>query len=87
MRSLTVTLPDDMVEAIEARVAAGEYASASELVREELGGPIAGDVELDDWLRDVVVPRHLARAADPSPLIPVEDVLGRVQGRFAAKYR
>ena len=38
-RQLTVTLPEEVVRAVEARVAAGEYASASEVVLDGLMQP------------------------------------------------
>ena len=57
MRSLTVTLPDDLVQAIEAKVAAGEYASESEVVQDGLASLLEFDQELEAWLRDEVVPR------------------------------
>ena len=83
MRSLTVTLPDDIVENIEARVAAGEYASESDLVREGLDSFLADDPELEDWLRNVVVPSCEQMRADPSIAKPIEGVLERIQHRFA----
>ena len=89
MRSLTITLPDDIVEDIEARVAAGDYASESDLVRialEAFPAP-AQDPAVETWLRDVVVPRCRERAAHPTPLVPAEEIVDRIQRRFAAKHR
>ena len=87
MRSLTVTLPDDLVAAIEARVAAGDYASESDVVQNGLEGLLADDPAVEDWLRDEVVARCLMRAAGPSASIPAEEVLARVQARYTAKHR
>ena len=87
MRSLTVTLPDDFVEEIEARVANGDYASESDLVRDGVESILADDPSLDGWLRDVVVPRCRERATDPGVLIPAEEIVDRIQRRFAARER
>ena len=87
MRSLTVTLRDDLVQAIEAKVAAGEYASESEIIQDGLASLLEVDQDLDAWLRDEVVPGCRNRAADPSTLVPAEEVLDRVQRRFAAKHQ
>lgn len=87
MRSLTVTLPDDIVQAIEARVAAGEYASESDLVRDGLEGFLGDDAAVESWLRDEIVARCRRRASDPSPSIPVEDVMDRIGRRSAAGHR
>lgn len=87
MRSITVTLPDDIVLAIEARVDAGEYASESDLVREGLEGFLNDDAAVESWLRDEIVARCRRRASDPSPLIPVEDVMDRMGHRSAAGHR
>ena len=81
--SLTVTLPDDIVRDIEARVAAGEDASESNLVRDGLESFLADDQDLEDWLSDVVVPRCEDTAPRSSTASPIEGVLERVQRRFA----
>ncbi len=87
MRSLTVTLPDDIVQAIEAKVAAGEYASESDVVQDGLEDLLADDPALENWLRDEVVARCRKAATDPSSVIPAEDILDRIQRRFAAGRR
>ncbi len=87
MRKLTVTLPDDLVQAIEVRVAAGDYASESDLVRDGLEGFLADDPAVDDWLRTEVAARYRKRAVDPVRLTPAEKVVEGVRNRFAAKQR
>lgn len=87
MRSLTVTLPDHLVDAIEAKVAAGEYGSQSEVVQDALENFHAEDPSIESWLRDVVVPRCREHAAHPASLIPAEEVVDRVQRRYATRSR
>ena len=81
MRSLTVTLPDDLVEQIEARVAAGEYASASELVRDSLGWSAEPPFDLDEHEVARIRASFDAIQADPSRTIPIEQVIDRVRRR------
>ncbi len=85
MRRRTVTLPTGLVEAIEARVAGGEYSSKSDVVQDGLEHFLADDSTLESWLKDVIVPRCRNRAAHPSTLIEAEEILDRVKRRSAAK--
>ena len=57
-RSITVTLPADLVDALHARVEAGEYASESEVVRDGLRALPARDLAIEIWLREKVVPEY-----------------------------
>ena len=81
MRSLTVTLPDDMVDEIEARVAAGEFASASELVRASLDRPAGPDFALADGQMAEIRASCDEMAADPSLGIPASEIMDRVRRR------
>jgi putative addiction module CopG family antidote len=53
---LSITLPADMAETIEAKVASGEYATESEVIRDRLRVLIARDRAVEHWLRDQVAP-------------------------------
>lgn len=69
---LSVTLPNEMAAAVKAKVACGEYASESEVVREGLRALIERDRAIETWLREQVVPaaieleRNPARALTPA---------------------
>jgi len=65
-RSITVSLPEDMAELIEKKVASGEFADESEVVAEGLRYLADHDAEIEQWLRDEVVPALRAHDADPS---------------------
>ncbi|KAA5599178.1 ribbon-helix-helix domain-containing protein [Blastochloris sulfoviridis] len=92
-RQLTVTLPEEVVRAVEARVAAGEYASASEVVLDGLMQldpfademPPIPDEEVERWLREEVVPTCQAYLADPSRAIPAEEVFDGLERRYLAR--
>ncbi len=55
-QQLSITLPIDMADMVKAKVAAGEYASESEVIRDGVRILAARDRALEGWLRDQVVP-------------------------------
>ena len=82
MRSVTITLSDDMARAIDAKIVAGEFATASDILREGLETLLAGDATLEGWLRSDIVASCREMAADPSRGIPIDDVVSRIEGRM-----
>ncbi len=54
-KQLSITLPTDMATAIKERVAAGAYASESEVIRDGLRALFARDEAMETWLRTEVV--------------------------------
>jgi len=54
-RSLSVTLPDEMVRMVEAKVASGEYASESEVVRDGLNALASRATDAKAWLQEEIV--------------------------------
>lgn len=73
-RQLSITLPNEMADIVRAKVASGEYASESEVIREGLRALSARERALDDWLRQQALPAYDAYRADPSRGIALEDV-------------
>ena len=73
-RQLSITLPNEMAAQVQAKVASGEYASESEVIREGLRALGARERALDDWLRQQAIPAYDAYRADPSRGIALEDV-------------
>ena len=81
MRSLIVSLPDDLIQVIEAKVAAGEYPSDSDLVREGIETLLDVGFTLDE---DPIADIRASCAemdADPSLAISSDDILNRVRRR------
>ena len=83
-QQFSVTLPHDMADTVEQKVASGAYASVSEVVRAGLRALIERDAAVERWLRDEVVPSHAAHLANPADAAPAEDILARIKARRAA---
>jgi putative addiction module CopG family antidote len=80
-RQLSITLPNDMADALRERVRSGEYASESEVIREGLRALFARDQAVEAWLRDEVVAAYDAVVSDPSRAVTGQ----RVRARLAAQ--
>jgi putative addiction module CopG family antidote len=76
-----ITLPKELAEQIERKVASGAYASVSELVREGIELLLDRDTPLERWLREDVVRSYDAFEADPSRGIPIDEVMPRLRER------
>ena len=70
-QQLSITLPNEMAEFVRSKVANGEYATDSEVIRDALRALAARDRAVESWLRKSVVPAaavlkaHPTRALDP----------------------
>lgn len=82
-KQLSVTLPNEMAALVRAKVASGEYASESEVIREGLRALNARERALDGWLKQTALPAYDAYRADPSRGISLEDVRASVGKRNA----
>jgi antitoxin ParD1/3/4 len=80
-QQLSITLPNEMAEAVKAKVATGEYATESEVIRDGLRALMARDRAMQSWLREQVVPAYDALKADPSRGVTAD----RVRARLAAE--
>jgi antitoxin ParD1/3/4 len=67
-----------MAEAIKAKVASGEYATESEVIRDGLRVLMARDRAMEHWLREQVAPAYDALKADPSRAVSVKQVRARL---------
>jgi antitoxin ParD1/3/4 len=77
-QQLSITLPNEMAELIRAKVATGEYATESEVIRDGLRSLLARDRAVEAWLRNQVAPAYDALKADPSRTVSAEDVRARL---------
>ncbi|MGH8449800.1 ribbon-helix-helix domain-containing protein [Pseudomonas sp.] len=73
-QQMSITLPLEMAALVKAKVAAGEYATESEVIRDGLRALLARDRAMDDWLREQVVPAAVALQADPERALSVDQV-------------
>ncbi len=78
-RRLDVELPEEMAEAVSARVASGRFANASEVIQEGLRllaeeEDFESDPALEEWLRTVGVARYDEWKANPSGGMTLEEV-------------
>ncbi|WP_447885940.1 ribbon-helix-helix domain-containing protein [Serratia fonticola] len=55
-QQISITLPNEMDARLKAKVASGEYASESEVIREGLRALLARDQAAEKWLQEQVVP-------------------------------
>ena len=73
-QQFSVTLPIEMAAQIKARVASGEYASESEVIRDGLRALHAREKAVEDWLRNDIAPVYDAMKADPARARSLDDV-------------
>lgn len=84
-RQLSITLPNEMADALRQRVSSGAYASESEVVRDGLRTLFARDQVLETWFREEVVTAYDALVADPSAVVSVSDVRARLSAKHSEK--
>lgn len=71
-RSLSITLPNEMADMVRRKVASGEYATESEVIRDGLRILSARDQVVERWLGRAVLPTLQANEADPSRLVDAD---------------
>ena len=77
-QQFSITLPHEMADAVRAKVAAGEYATESEVIRDGLRVLLARDRAVEDWLRNDVAAAYDALKADPSRAVGVDAAKARL---------
>jgi putative addiction module CopG family antidote len=73
-QQFSITLPNEMAEAVKSKVATGEYATESEVIRDGLRALLARDRAVESWLHEQVGPAHDALKADPARAVTIDDV-------------
>ena len=86
-QQFSITLPHEMAEAVRAKVAAGEYATESEVIRDGLRVLLARDRAVEDWLRKDVTAAYDKLKADPSRAVAVDAVKARLATAHAKATR
>ena len=80
-QQFSITLPNEMADMVKAKVAAGEYATESEVIRDGLRTLLARDRAMDAWLREQVVPAVAALQEDPGRVLSADQVRGHLAAR------
>lgn len=73
-KQLSITLPNNMADALKERVASGAYASESEVIRDGLRALFSQEDAVERWLRTEVVSAYDELRADPSKAISSADM-------------
>lgn len=87
-QQFSITLPHEMADVVKRKVAAGEYATESEVIRDGLRVLMARDRAVENWLNEQVGPAYDALKADPTRAISVDQVramLAAEHKQFTAK--
>jgi antitoxin ParD1/3/4 len=82
-QQFSITLPKEMADIVKSKVAAGEYASESEVIRDGLRVLLARDRAVENWLRQEVGPAYDALKADPARAASVD----KVRATLAAEHK
>ena len=77
-QQFSITLPNEMAKAVKSKVASGEYATESEVIRDGLRALMARDRAVENWLQEHVGPAYDALKADPSRAVTVDQVRARL---------
>ena len=79
-QQLSITLSNELAEAVKAKVASGEYATESEVIRDGLRALMARDRAIEGWLRDQVAPAYDALKSDPTRAVSAKRMRARLAG-------
>jgi len=85
-KQLSVTLPNEMAKEVAAKVASGEYASESEVIRDGLRALQARDKAVEQWLTGDVGDIYDAMKTDPGRARSASDIkssLARARKRIS----
>ena len=82
-RQLSITLPNEILDVVRAKVRAGEYASESDVIRDGLRALLARDRAVESWLHNQVGPAYDALKTDPSRALPADSVRARLAAEHA----
>jgi len=70
---------------IKAKVASGEYATESEVIRDGLRTLQARDAAVESWLRDEVAKSYDEYQANPGVGIPAEEIMTSLRASYRAR--
>ncbi len=73
-QQFSITLPNEMANIVKTKVADGEYATESEVIRDGLRALMARDRAVENWLSNEVGPAYDAIKIDPKRAVSVNQV-------------
>jgi putative addiction module CopG family antidote len=82
-QQFSITLPNEMADAVRSKVASGEYATESEVIRDGLRTLMARDHAVEAWLTKDVAAAYDALRADPGSGVTAS----QLRARLAAAHR
>ncbi|MBB2170051.1 type II toxin-antitoxin system ParD family antitoxin [Gluconacetobacter aggeris] len=82
-QQMSITPPNNMADAVKAEAKAGEYASESEVIRDDLRALMARDGAVESWLQSQVGPAYDVLVADPTWAVSAEQVRARLAAEHA----
>ena len=74
----SITLPNEMADAVKSKVAAGEDATESEVIRGGVRALMIRDRAVENWLRQEIGTAYDALKADPARAVTVDQVRARL---------
>ncbi len=74
----SITLPNEIADIVKTKVASGEYASESEVLRDGIRALMARDKAIDSWLLQTVAPAYDALKTDPARALTLDQVRVRL---------
>ena len=77
-QQFSITLPNEMADVVRTKVAGGEYATESEVIRDGLRAMMARDRAVENWLLQEVGPAYDALKADPTRAVTIDQVRARL---------
>jgi putative addiction module CopG family antidote len=84
-QQLSITLPNEMANAVKAKVQTGEYVSESEVIRDGLRALMVRDRAVESWLHHQAGPAYDGLKAAPSRAVTVDHVRARLAAEHAKR--
>jgi putative addiction module CopG family antidote len=73
-QKLSISLPQEQADLVQALATSGRYASASAVISDGLRALQARDAAMERWLREEVIPAYEELRSDPSKGMTVDQV-------------
>jgi len=84
-QQFSITLPKEMAGLVKSMVAAGAYATESEVFRDGLRALMARERAMARWLHDQAGPAYDALKADPARALGTDKVRARIAAEHKAR--